>query len=334
MTRQTSGPDRFTFLRVFSVDLLLLLAVPFFTSAQGVPKELAAHKQLFLETTHGTLTLKEGPGGTLYVLNRSVPTSSVWITDYSGISPRMIVSTAEYPELRAPRDLAVDRDGNAIVLNGDGLIKIFSTDGKQVSSFQAERPQAVAVLSDGRILVGGFPKEHLMTVYDREGNLLTEIGEPAKVDTAGLFDRRIMNMGSIVVDGDDNIYYIFRNLLTPTVREYAPDGNLVAEWHPEGAHLDWAVAQANKKIQKRQENGEHGASAILTGGAFDASTKTLWLGSGEAVFQLDGLGHTIRSFSLTKSDGGPVQAFGLAVNAQFLCAAGPLHGTFEFIKPK
>jgi hypothetical protein len=331
MERRAMRSDYF----LFSFAVLFLTAFPVFTGGQAQPTELIAAKQLLIEASHGNWALREGPGDTLYILNRSVkPPSSVWVTDYSGSSARMIVGASGSGELQAPRDLTVDRDGNAIVLNGDGLVKIFSPEGKQLSSFQTERTQALAVLSDGRILVSGFPEEHLMSVYSREGKLLAEIGEPARVDVPDPFDVRMMNMGRIVVDGEDNIYYIFRNLLTPTVREYTPDGNLVGEWHPKGARLDWAVAQANAEIKKRHENGEHGVSAILTGGAFDASTKTLWVGSDEAVFQLDASGHTMRSFSLTRSDGVPVQAFGLAVNADFLCAAGPLHGTFEFLKPK
>lgn len=320
---------------LFSLAVLFLTVFPVLTGAQAQLMELAASKELLIESSHGTWTLKEGPEGTLYVLNRSVkPPSSVWVTDYSGSSARMIVGAAESAELQAPRDLTVDRDGNAIVLNGDGLVKIFSPEGKLLSSFQTGRSQAVAVLSDGRILASGFPKEHLMSVYSREGKLLAEIGEPAKVDVPDPFDVRMMNMGRIVVDGEDNIYYIFRYLLVPTVRKYRPDGDLVAEWRPEGARLDWAVAEAKKRFEETQEEGQHGATEILSAGAFDDFTKTLWLGSGQAVFQIDSSGHTSRSFLLTRSGGGPVQASGLAVNAQFLCAAGPLHGTFEFVKPQ
>jgi DNA-binding beta-propeller fold protein YncE len=334
MGRQAGRIDFFAFLRICRLSPLLLLTVPLFTKAQSVPMELAAHKQLLPESAHGTLTLKEGPAGTLYALNQSVvPASSVWVTDYSGTSARRIVGAAEPAELRAPRDLAVDRDGNAIVVNGDGLVKIFSGGGKQLSSFQAERPHAVAVLSDGRILVSGFPREHLMSVYSREGKLLGEIGELAKVDTSNPFGVRMMNMGYIVVDDDDNIYYIFRYLFTATVRKYTPDGSLVAEWHPEGARLDWAVAEAKESFQKKRENGEHGSRYILSAGAFDKDTGTLWLASGQAVFQLDGSGHTIRNFLLTAPDGLPVQVSGLVVNQDFLCASGPLHGTFEFPKP-
>ena len=316
----------------FSAIFLLVTVLPIFTSAQVQPTELPAYKQLLPETTHGTWTLKEGPAGTLYVLTRSAkPMSSVWITDYSGALERRVVGATEPPDLRSPMDLAVDRDGNIVVV--DGTLKLFSGDGKQLSSFTPERPQAVAVMSDGRILVSGIPKEHLMSIYDREGKLLGGIGEPVRVDTPDAFDIRMMNMGHIVVDGDDNIYYIFRYLFTPTVRKYTPDGTLVAEWHPEGARLDWGVAEAKKRLQKRQEEGQHGATEILSAGAFDKDTGTFWLASGQDVFQLDSSGHTIRTFVLTTSDGRPVQASGLAVNRDFLCAAGPLHGTFEFLKP-
>jgi hypothetical protein len=107
----------------------------------------------------------------------------------------------------------------------------------------------------------------------------------------------------------------------------------VSEWHAEGAHLEWTLAQAKQALQRNQENGQHGASAVFTGGAFDNDTKTLWLGSNQDLFELDSSGHAIRNLSLTTAAGRPVQAFGLAVNRDFLCAAGPGSGTVEFLKP-
>jgi len=72
---------------------------------------------------------------------------------------------------------------------------------------------------------------------------------------------------------------------------------------------------------------------VLTAGTFDAETKTLWVASGSQVLQLDSSGKTIRSFELVGPEGGPVQASGLLVDRDFIRAAGPLHGTFEFLKP-
>src|SRR5467141_1332913 len=104
-------------------SILLLFALPL-TSADQV--ELRADKQIFLEATHGTQTIKNGPGNKLYVLTRSVkPSSSLWMSDYSGSSMRMILGGGSEPSLRIPKDFAVDRDGNAIVVDA-GLIKIFS----------------------------------------------------------------------------------------------------------------------------------------------------------------------------------------------------------------
>jgi hypothetical protein len=228
--------------------------------------------------------------------------------------------------------LAVDRDGNAIVVDADGLIKTFSLDGKLLNSFPSDRPESVGVLSDGRILVGGLPKDGLVSVFDHQGTPLGHIGEPATVDDVpGL--NAVLNVGSIVVDDDDNIYYVFRFLLTPTIRVYAREGKLAAEWHPESASLDQTTAHAKKTYEADKEKGVLGGSQVLTAGAFDAETKTLWVASGSLVLQLDSSGHTIRSFDLVRPEGGPVQASGLVVDRDFIRAAGPLHGTFEFLKP-
>jgi len=164
---------------------LLLFVLPLTSHAQA---ELRADKQILLEAIHGTETIKKGPDDKLYVLTRSVkPPSSLWISDYSGSSMRQILSGGSEPtDLRFPKDFTVDRDGNAIVV--DGLNKIFSSDGKLFSSFPSDKPESVGVLSDGRILVSGFPRDNLVSVFDRQGRLLGGIGIPAKIDEDRFFN--------------------------------------------------------------------------------------------------------------------------------------------------
>ena len=314
------------------IAFLLLLVFPSGSRAQA---ELRADKQLFLETTHGSMSLREGPNHELFLLNRSVvPNSSIWISDYSGTSAHRIVGGATEPaDLRVPADLAVDRDGNAIV--ADISIKVFSVDGKLLKSFPFERPHSVGVLGDGRILVSGFPKEHLLSVFDRQGKLLSYIGEPVKADDEP-FSSAVLNMGIIVVDPADNIYYIFRYMLMPTVRKYSRDGKLSAEWHPQSANLDQVVAKARESYEESKQKSpgsSHAVSTVFTSGAFDSNTNTLWIASGAHLLQLDDSGKTVRTLALVRPDGGPLQANGLLVDRDFIRAASNLHGVFEAFKP-
>lgn len=314
---------------LLSILLLSVLAV-----ASDAQSELRADKQIIFDAAR-PWTIKKGPGGSVYVLTRSVkPPSSLWRSDYSGTSVNAVLGGSEPADLRFPKDFAVDRDGNAIIVDA-GLIKIFSPDGKLLNSFPSDRPESVGVLSDGRILVGGLPKEGLIAVFDRQGKLLGNIGETVRIEDApspGF--NAVLNAGTIVVDDDDNIYYVFRFLLTPTVRKYTPEGKLVAEWHPGSPYLDQAIEQAKKTYELNKEKGTTGGNPIFTAGAYDSETKTLWVASGAQVMQLDGAGKTIRNFGLFLPEGGPpLRVQGLVVDRDFIRAATPLHGTFEFLKP-
>jgi hypothetical protein len=313
-------------------SLPLLFILPVSSYAQS---ELRADKQILLEAKHGTVALRKGPDDKLYVLTRSgKPPSSLWISDYSGSSMRQILSGGSEPtDLRFPKDLAVDRDGNAVVVDADGLIKIFSTDGKMLSSFPADRPESVGVLSDGRILVSGFPKDNLMSIFDRQGKLLGGIGSPAKIDEG--FFNAVQNMGTIVVDSEDNIYFVFRHMLTPMIRRFKSDGTLTAEWHLDAEDIPQQIlADAKVTYQENKKSGTYGGVRVLTAAAFDEDSKTLWVASGSKVLQFDGSGRMIQSFDLVRPDGGPIQTSGgLLVDRNFIRVAGGLSGTFEFLKP-
>jgi len=333
MKRHISGVQFSALFRAAGPALLLLLVLPAGSRAQD---QLRADKQILIESTHGTMTVKKGPGDKLYVLNRSVvPSSSIWVSDYSGTSMRRILGGGREPtDLRLPKDLAVDRDGNAIVVDGwDGSIKIFAGDGTFLSSFPFHRPESVGVLSDGRIPVSGFPTNSLISVFDRQGRLLGGIGEPVKVED-DTFKNSMFNQGSIVVDESDNIYYVFRYLLTPTVRKYTREGKLVAEWHLQGGHVNRIVREAKNMHDENKTKGTSGVVPILPAAAFDAETQSLWVASGPQLSQLDSSGKTIRTLLLLRPDGGWLQANGLVVDRDFIRASSVLRGTFEFFKPR
>src|SRR5258708_12475595 len=117
MKHQIARPDLLAPCGIICLACILLLSVLSVTADAQV--ELRADKQILFEATHGTQTIKRGPGNKLYVLTRSVkPPSSLWISDYSGSSIRMLRSGAsEPPDLRFPNDLALDPDANPIALD-------------------------------------------------------------------------------------------------------------------------------------------------------------------------------------------------------------------------
>jgi hypothetical protein len=235
-------------------------------------------------------------------------------------------------DLLAPRDLAVDGEGNAIVADASA-VKVFSPSGQLLISLPFERPHHVASMSDGRILVSGFPKDYLISIFDRQGKLIGNVGTPAKVDD-NLFFNRVLNMGTISVDPSDNIYYVFIYMLTPTVRKYKPDGTLVAEWHlADGEILAQILTSAKQKYQENKKSANYGGIQILTAAAFDQDSETLWVASGSQVTQLDSSGHTLRIVKLFLPDGRPLQAEGIVVDRDTIRASTSLAGIFDFQKP-
>jgi DNA-binding beta-propeller fold protein YncE len=308
-----------------------LIAALCLTVVANAQDELRAYRRIAYESGHGTLTVKKGPGDRYYALNRS--DRCIWIFSSSGSTTGRISSVGMEPVgLLAPRDLAVDRDGNAIVADASD-IKVFAPNGQLSSSFPFKRPHNVGVLSDGRILVSGFPTEYLISVFDKQGRPVGGIGSPAKVDDQPFFNA-VLNMGAIVVDDDDNIFYVFRYMLTPTVRRYKQDGTLLAEWHlTEGPELVRVIELAKIRYQDNKKTNNFGGAAILTAAAFDKDTKTLWVATGRQLTELDSSGRQIRTTMLLRPDGGPLSADGIIPDRDVIRISSEL-GVFEYPKPR
>jgi DNA-binding beta-propeller fold protein YncE len=309
-----------------------LIAALCFTVVANAQDELRAYRRIAYESGHGTLTVKKGPGDKYYALNRH--DRCIWIFSSSGSTTGRVSSVGMEPaDLLAPRDLAVDRDGNAIVADASD-IKVFAPNGQLSSSFPFKRPHNVGVLSDGRILVSGFPTDQLMSVFNRQGRPVGGIGIPAKVDDQPFFNA-VLNMGAIVVDDDDNIFYVFRYMLTPTVRKYNPDGTLLAEWHlTDGPDLVQVVERAKISYKENKRTNNFGGTAILTAAAFDRDTKTLWVATGRQLTELDSSGHQIRTTVLLRPDGGPLPADGIIAERDVILVSSELNGVFEYPKPR
>ena len=307
-----------------------LLSMPSFAAAQ---QDLTAIRQTAFETGHGTLALKRVTGGMYYALNR--PDRCVWLFSASGTSTGRISSIGMAPsDLLSPKDLAVDPTNNAVIADASGAIKVFSPAGQLLTSIPFKRPEHVAVLSDGRILASGFPRDTLISIFDKQGKLLGGIGTPASVDDNTFFNA-VLNLGSIVVDSHDNIYYVFRHMLVPTVRRYRPDGTLTAEWHLQsGEVLNQIVAAAKVRYQENKKSGSYGGVPILTAADFDDESSSLWVASGAQVTQLDASGNILRMVRLMQPDGKPLQVSGIAVYPTLIRASGYMAGVFEYSKPR
>jgi len=309
-----------------------LFATMFFPLSARAQDELRAYRQVAYESGHGTLALKKGPGDSFYALNQA--DRCVWTFSSSGSTTGRISSIGMGPtDLLAPKDLAVDSEGDAIVADASGAVKIFSLKGAPLNSVPFQRPQHVASMSDGRILVSGFPKQYLISIFDKQGRLNNTIGTPAKVDEDPFFNA-VLNMGEISVDESDNIYYAFTYMLNPTIRKYKSDGTLLAEWNlSDGDTLGQIIAAAKQKYQSNKKAKNYGGVPVLTAVTFDQSSDTLWVASGAQVTQLDSSGHSLRIIKLLQPDGKPLQAVGLLVDRDTIRAANYLSGIFEFQKP-
>lgn len=323
-----------------AVKLVASLAFIFVGTEVLAQPKVEVETRVAYESGRGTIGVKHGADGTIYVLNKF--DKCIWVFDSTGKPRKRISSYGMGPsDLLEPRDFALDRAGNVIVADVPDVVKVFNYDGVLVGSFNFRRPLSVGALSDGSILVSGFPTESLISVFTPQGALVRTIGKPIQADSDPPMNA-FLNSGTMVVDENDNIYYVFRYLLTPTVHKYSREGELIGEWRlHDGGLLKEVVKKAREKYhetkRERQKYGNPrrgavGGNWVLSCAAFDSDTGNLWVAVGNQLLALDEGGRMIGRVALVRARGEWVQPYQMAFFGNKARLATIFDGVFEVSK--
>jgi len=163
-------------------------------------------------------------------------------------------------DFKNPKDIAFDKKGNIVVADrGNNRIQILNKDFKYVSGFRIKdiasfSQSGVLTDSQGRIYINAPSNKSLITVFDIEGNEITNFGEiiteiPAATKDPGAITAAD-NAVKFAIDGDDNIYCAFFNY--PVIRKYDNNFKLKFEINYENLSVAKSIKKRYERIEKEK----------------------------------------------------------------------------------
>lgn len=301
--------------------------------------ELTAKSRVFEAIGPGLRSVKCDAAGNYYVL--TAPAASVSVFDPTGKLLRKIPAYEGVPGPRAVElhgisfgeDMDVDAKGTVYVADrGANAVKIWGPDGS-ARMFAVNAPVAIAALSEGEVAVSTLQGPHLMTVYDSNGKVVREIGEPEEISTRRELNR-FLNIGQLARDAQDHLYYGFGYLPEPTVRVFDRHG--YAGNDIQVATLDvMPQAQAmRREIEKQEKRGDPPAMRrVLTAVGVDAATGEVWLALGNVVHRFDREGNRRGSYRIYTPQGARLEATVILLEPGKMLVGGDPIGVYEFERP-
>jgi DNA-binding beta-propeller fold protein YncE len=325
--------------RILLAGTLALVAViaPLPINAQ-VEDELVAKSRLFPDAGAGLRAVRRDAAGNYYVL--TAPGPVVLVYDASG---KLVKKVPDYSTGKGPaspqlaaisfgEDLDVDAGGRVYVADrGDNAIKVFLPDGS-AQMFQVNAPASVAALGNGEIAVTTLHSARLVTVFDLQGKVVREFGDPTE-----LADRkelnRFLNIGRLATDGESHIYYAFSYLPEPTVRKYDRFGYAAFEINLTTLEFQPTAQAARREIERQERGGTPTFKPVVTACGVDPATQEIWVALHGFLLHFDREGNRRGTYRTYTPEGGRLEATSILVEpTRLLLGANPL-GVFEFSRP-
>jgi DNA-binding beta-propeller fold protein YncE len=160
--------------------------------------------------------------------------------------------------------VATDSDGGVYVLSRvpKGALHRFDADGNWLGDweFPFPAPHGLWISPDDRVFVTDT-SEHVVRIFDRDGNLLQTIGTPGQKGEPG----KPFNLPTRAVQGPSGDIYVSDGYGQNWVHRFSADGNLILSWGGDGSepgefqtpHAIWVdadervyvVDRANGRVQ-------------------------------------------------------------------------------------
>ena len=326
--------------RVLSAIVLLACGSAAARAQEPEEVDLFAKQRILTAIGPGLRAVRQGADGRLYVL--ASPSPGLVVVDTKG-KQLLGIGEAGTAAGSAPAsdslisfgdDCDVDTDGQVYVADrGANLIRVFSQNGAPVRSFAVKNPVSVAVFGDEEVAVATLGEPHLVMVFDKDGKPVREFGDPESIAERPELNR-FLNIGQLATDGQGHLYYAFRYLPEPTVRQYDQLG--YAGQDIQYTAIDaMPTAVAVRKEIGRQEKRRDAPSfrRVLTGLGVDRSTGEVWMALNNSLLHFDTAGNRQATYKIYTPSGARLEANTILVEKdQLIIGSDPL-GLYLFDRP-
>jgi hypothetical protein len=326
------------------VILCLFLSVADAASAQ-IDADMVAKRRLFSPIGPGLKQIREGADGKIYVLASPSPGLVVYspearrlltMREASGLPEAALAEAKASGEILVEfgEDCDVDSEGRIYIADrAANNIQVYSKEGKHLRTMPVNEPVTVAALPEGEIAVGTMRKESLVTVFDQNGRLVREFGEPETISERKDLNR-FLNLGEMASDGLGHLYYGFKYFPEPTVRQFDRFGYAGDDLRYTAIDAMQEAAAVRREIEKQERRGGTPQfKQVMTAMGVDKQTGEVWIAMGNTLLRFDKEGNRRATFRLYTHEERRLEAVAIVVEKDRLIIGGDPSGVYEFERP-
>jgi hypothetical protein len=303
--------------------------------------ELTAKNRIFPTIGPGLRAVKRGPDGKLYVL--AAPTPGVIVYSETG-KPELQIGAGLAPDRSTKarpanivfgEDCDVDASGRIYVADrGANLVLVFSAEGTLVRSIPTTAPVSVAALPEGEVAVATLRSPHLVTVFDKNGRDVREFGDPEPIAQREDLNR-YLNIGQLVTDGKDHLFYAFAYTPEPTVRQYDRFGYAGQDIQYTAVDALTAALATRREIERQERRGDQPSlKRNLTAVGVDHTNGDVWIALHNQLLRFDKDGSRRAGYMLYTPEGARLEAGTILVEKDRLIIGSDPLGIYEFQLPE
>lgn len=321
--------------------MCLLLSVAGVASAQ-VDADLVAKRRLFAPVGPGLKQIREDADGKIYVLASPSPGLVVYspearrllsMREASGLPAAALAEAKASGEILVEfgEDFDVDADGTIYIADrAANSIEVYSKEGRHLRAMPVTAPMAVAAMPEGEVAVGTLQRASLVTVFDKNGRLVREFGDPETLTERGDLNR-FLNLGEMAGDGMGHVYYGFRYFPEPTVRMFDRFGYAGQDVRYTALDAFPEASAMRREIARQESRGETPRfRAVMTALGVDKQTGEVWIGIGNLLLRFDKEGNRRATFRLYTPTNARLEAVAMVVEKDRLIIGGDPIGIYEF----